>query len=73
MDWLSQHARPVVDSILYSVLGTIVLLAAFALIERVLPFSLRKEVAEDQNVALGIILGAFIMGVSLIISSAIRG
>jgi uncharacterized membrane protein YjfL (UPF0719 family) len=73
MDWLSQHARPIVDSLLYSVLGTIVLLAAFALIERVLPFSLRKEVAEDQNVALGIILGAFILGVSLIISSAIRG
>jgi putative membrane protein len=73
MDWLAQHTRPVVDSILYSILGTVVLLAAFALIERVLPFSLRKEVAEDQNVALGIILGAFILGVSLIISAAIRG
>ena len=73
MDWLSQHARPVVDSILYSILGTIVLLGAFAFIERMLPFSLRKEIAEDQNVALGIILGAFILGVSLIISSAIRG
>ena len=73
MDWFSQHARPVVDSLLYSVLGTAILLGAFALIERVLPFSLRKEVAEDQNVALGIILGAFILGVSLIISSAIRG
>ena len=73
MDWLSQHARPIVDSILYSILGTVVLLAAFAIIERILPFSLRKEVAEDQNVALGIILGAFILGVSLIISAAIRG
>lgn len=73
MDWLSQHARPIVDSILYSVLGTVVLLAAFLFIERVLPFSLRKEVAEDQNVALGIILGAFIIGVSLIISAAIHG
>ena len=73
MDWLTQHARPVVDAVLYSVLGTVVLLASFAFIERVLPFSLRKEVAEDQNVALGIILGAFILGVSLIISSAIRG
>ena len=72
MDWFTLHARPVVDSILYSVLGTVILLAAFAFIERVLPFSLRKEVAEDQNVALGIILGAFILGVSLIISSAIR-
>jgi uncharacterized membrane protein YjfL (UPF0719 family) len=73
MDWLSQHARPIVDSVLYSLLGTVVLLAAFAIIERILPFSLRKEVAEDQNVALGIILGAFILGVSLIISAAIRG
>ncbi len=73
MEWLSQHARPVVDSILYSVLGTVVLLAAFAVIEKLLPFSLRKEVAEDQNVALGIILGAFILGVSVIISAAIRG
>ena len=68
MDWLSQHARPVVDSIFYSALGTIVLLVAFAAIERILPFSLRKEVAEDQNVALGIIRGG-----ALIISAAIRG
>jgi putative membrane protein len=73
MDWLSQHARPVVDSVLYSALGTVVLLVAFAAIERILPFSLRKEVAEDQNVALGIILGAFILGVAVIISAAIRG
>jgi uncharacterized membrane protein YjfL (UPF0719 family) len=73
MDWLQQHARPVVDSVLYSALGTIVLLVAFAAIERILPFSLRKEVAEDQNVALGIILGAFILGVAVIISAAIRG
>ena len=73
MDWLFQHARPVVDSVLYSALGTAVLLVAFAAIERILPFSLRKEVAEDQNVALGIILGAFILGVAVIISAAIRG
>ena len=73
MDWLAAHARPVIDSVLYSALGTVVLMAAFAVIEKALPFSLRKEVAEDQNVALGIILGAFILGVSIIISAAIRG
>lgn len=73
MDWFSQHARPVADSIVYSVLGTLVLLASFWAIEKILPFSLRKEIAEDQNVGLGIILGAFIVGISLIISAAIRG
>jgi putative membrane protein len=71
-DWLTLHARPVVDSILYSAIGTLVLLAFFWFIEKVLPFSLRKEIAEDHNVGLGIILGAFIIGISLIISTAIR-
>jgi len=73
MDWMAVHAKPVVDSIFYSVLGTLILLATFWAIEKVLPFSLRKEIAEDQNVGLGIVLGAFILGISLIISSAIRG
>ena len=72
MDWLQFHLRPVVDSILYSVLGTLILLGAFWFINRFLPFSMKKELAEDQNVALGIILGSFIIGLSLIVASAIK-
>jgi putative membrane protein len=71
--WLANHARAIVDSVLYSLLGTLVLCAAFWAIEKALPFSIRKEIAEDQNVGLGIILGAFVIGISLIISAAIRG
>jgi len=73
MDWMMQHAKPVADSLFYSVLGTVILLASFYAIEKVLPFSMRKEIAEDQNTSLGIILAAFIIGLSMIISSAIRG
>lgn len=73
MDWLSSHVQPVVDSILYSALGTVTLLLAFWLIEYVMPFSLRKEIEEDHNTSLGIILGAFIIGIAIIISAAIRG
>ena len=72
-DWFVNHLRPVVDSIFYSVLGSGVLLASFWFIEKILPFSLTKEIAEDQNTGLGIILGAFILGISMIISAAIRG
>ena len=71
MDWMSSHARPLVDSIVYSIVGTVVLCLAFYVIEKLLPFSMRKEIAEDQNVSLGIILGAFVIGLSLIISAAI--
>jgi putative membrane protein len=72
MEWLMQHSKPVLDSIFYSVLGTVVLLVAFYVIEKLMPFSLRKEIAEDQNTALGIILAAFVIGLSMIISAAIR-
>lgn len=71
MDWLSSHARPLVDSIVYSIVGTVVLGLSFYVIEKVLPFSMRKEIAEDHNTALGIILGAFVIGLSIIIAAAI--
>jgi len=67
------HLRAIFDSVLYSIIGAVVLLAAFWIIEKILPFSLTKEIAEDQNVGLGIILGAFIIGLSMIISAAIHG
>jgi putative membrane protein len=69
----SHYVRPIFDSVVYSALGTIVLLVTFWVVEKLLPFSMRKEIAEDQNVSLGIILGSFIIGLSLIISAAIRG
>ena len=71
MAWLSTHARPLVDSIVYSIVGTLVLGLSFYIIEKVLPFSMRKEIAEDHNVSLGIILGAFVIGLSIIIAAAI--
>jgi uncharacterized membrane protein YjfL (UPF0719 family) len=70
--WAANHARAIVDSILYSMIGTGVLVGAFWAIEKALPFSITKEIAEDQNVGLGIILGAFVIGISMIISAAIR-
>jgi uncharacterized membrane protein YjfL (UPF0719 family) len=73
VDWITQHAKPIVDSVFYSVLGTAILLALFYVIEKVLPFSMTKEIAEDQNTALGIILAAFVIGLAMIISAAIRG
>jgi putative membrane protein len=72
-EWLALHARPILDSIIYSILGGIILLAFFYLVQKILPFSMRKEIEEDQNISLAIILGSFILGLSLIIASAVHG
>jgi putative membrane protein len=63
----------VVASLVFALLGIIVFGAAFWVITKVSPFSIRKEIEEDQNTSLGIVIGAVIIGLSLIISSAIKG
>ncbi|MGZ3423175.1 MAG: DUF350 domain-containing protein [Polyangiales bacterium] len=59
-------------SLIFSGIGMLMFALAMWIVSKVLPFSLRKEIEEDQNTALGIVLGSIIIGLSLILSSAIR-
>ncbi len=60
-----------VASVVYSLIGVAIFAIAFLLMERIAPFSLRKELAEDDNVAVGVVLGSIVIGLSIIIASAI--
>ena len=57
----------------YVVFGLVVFALAFWVMNKVSPFSLRKEIEEDQNIALGIIMAGIIIGIALVISAAISG
>ncbi len=46
---------------------------AFWIIVLVTPFSIRKEIEEDQNTSLAILIGAVILGLAIIIASVIHG
>lgn len=63
----------IVGSLVFAAVGIVVFAIAFWAITKMSPFSIRKEIEEDQNVALGIVIGAVIIGLSLIISAAIKG
>ncbi|WP_264531952.1 DUF350 domain-containing protein [Flavobacterium sp. N502540] len=67
------HLQPVVNSVIFSFLGIIILLAAYLIIEKLTPENTWKEVGEKNNVAVAIVLAAFIIGISMIISAAIHG
>jgi putative membrane protein len=60
-------------AIAFSVVGIAVLVTCFMIIKRMLPFSVTKEIEEDQNVALAIIIASVILGLSIIIAAAILG
>jgi uncharacterized membrane protein YjfL (UPF0719 family) len=58
---------------IFSLLGLVILGLVWLFLIKVLPFSLRKEMEDDQNTALGIVLGCLILGISIIIAAAIHG
>ncbi|HTK37432.1 MAG TPA: DUF350 domain-containing protein [Pyrinomonadaceae bacterium] len=60
-------------TVIFVSIGLIVFTAAFLIVVLVAPFSVKKEIEEDQNVSLAIIIGAVIIGVAMIISAAIQG
>ncbi len=60
-------------TIIFVTLGLIVFGIAFLIVTFITPFSIRKEIEEDQNTALGIVIGAMIIGIAIIIAAAING
>ncbi|MGE3466960.1 MAG: DUF350 domain-containing protein [Pyrinomonadaceae bacterium] len=60
-------------TIIFVAIGLVVFALAFFIVVLVTPFSVKKEIEEDQNTSLAIIIGAIIIGVAMIISSAIQG
>jgi putative membrane protein len=62
-----------VSTLIFVALGIIVFALAFIVIVKALPFSVRKEIEEDHNTALAIVIGAVIIGIAMIVSAAIQG
>ncbi len=67
------HLVTVLQTIVYSLLGVVIFALAFLLMVRVLPFSMRKEIEDDQNTALAIVVGAVILGLAIIVAATIAG
>jgi uncharacterized membrane protein YjfL (UPF0719 family) len=76
MDWNligEKLILPLVDTVIFGFVGVLMCTLFFVIVVRVCPFSIRKEIEEDQNISLGLIIGAAIIGIAMIISASIRG
>jgi uncharacterized membrane protein YjfL (UPF0719 family) len=60
-------------TLIFVLIGLVVFAVAFLIVVLVAPFSVKKEIEDDQNSALAIIIGALIIGISIIIAAAING
>ncbi len=72
IDWqLLFHAS--MQALIFSVVGLILFGVSYLAIAKITPFSIRKELEDDHNTALALILGAIIIGIALIVSASVRG
>lgn len=58
--------------VIFSALGIVIFAIAFFIMVKVSPFSVVKEIEEDQNTALGILFGSVFIGLSIVIAAAIN-
>lgn len=54
-----------------SAVGIVIFAVAFAIMVKIAPFSVKKEIEEDQNTSLAILFGSVFIGLAVIISAGI--
>jgi putative membrane protein len=70
---LDNLAEAAVSSAVFAAIGLIVFAIAWWIMVKIAPFSIKKEIEEDQNTALGVIMAGVIIGIALIIAAAVHG
>lgn len=62
----------VVAALVFAFIGIVVFVVAFLVMDKLTPYHLWKEIVQDQNMALAILVGAMSIGLCIIIASAIH-
>ena len=68
-DWFS--AQNFFGSIIYALVGVVVFWICFVIIDKITPVDMWNEIVEKQNLALGVVVAAMCLGISLIVAAAI--
>jgi len=66
------QATNVVNAIIYAAIGIVIFAGAFLVIDKVTPYNLWKEIMQEHNTALALLLGAMSLGICIIIAAAVH-
>jgi putative membrane protein len=66
------QATNVLNAIIYAAIGIVIFAGAFLVIDKVTPYNLWKEIVQEHNTALAILIGTMSIGICIIIASAVH-
>jgi uncharacterized membrane protein YjfL (UPF0719 family) len=61
----------VLSTVIYGIIGIILCILGYLAFDRLAKLDLRRELVEDQNVALGIMLAGVFVGIAIVVAAAI--
>ena len=73
MDLMTDLVYPLMLAVIFTAVGMVLFAISIWIIVKLAPFSVQKEIEEDQNTALGIIIGSMILGIAIILAAAMIG
>ena len=59
-------------AVVFAFIGIAVFVSAFVVIDKLTPYDLWKEIVEEKNLALAILVGAMSIGICIIIAAAVH-
>src|SRR5580692_11692783 len=62
----------VVSALAFAFIGILIFILAFVIIDKATPYHLWKEIVQEHNMALAILIGAMSIGICIIIAAAIH-
>lgn len=68
----AQLATNLLAALVFAVLGIVILVLAFVLLDRLTPYDLWREIVEKQNTAVALLAGLALLGIAIIIAAAIH-
>ena len=63
--------RLMVDAALFGLAGIVLLIIGYYVWELITPYNLRREIHENRNVAVAIVVAAFILGMAIVIAASL--
>jgi len=69
--FMTLEVAEIIGTIFYTILGVILMGACWWAINKFTHFSVIREIEEDQNVALAVLIGSVFLSLSLIIAAVI--
>ena len=65
--------RHLIAALGFAAVGLVFFVIAFWIMVKAMPFSVRKEIEDDQNVALAIVMASVIIGIAIVVGMAVKG